>query len=266
MKKIVTLATVALAGFSLVACSSDKNTDNLAKIQDKGKMVVAMSPEFAPFEFKTLIDGKDTIVGADVELAKAIGDELGVDVEFSAMSFDNVLASLKSGKADLAISGISATAERQKSYDFSDSYYESKNVIIIQKDKLQALDTVDDFASQSVVVQKGSIQETIVKDNLTDANITPLTKVGEMVSEVANGKADALVLEEAIAKGYLEKNANLAVSSVELPSDDADAYAVAMPKGSKKLTKKVNDVIKSLKEEDKINTFVQEAYDLSVKE
>lgn len=93
-----------------------------------------------------------------------------------------------------------------------------------------------------------------------------MTKVGEIVVEVSNGKVQALVLEEAIAKGYDEKNKDLAIAEVELPSDEADSYAVAMPKGSKKLTKKVNDMIKSLKEEDKINAFVQEAYDLSVKQ
>lgn len=125
-----------------------------------------MSPEFAPFEFKTLIDGKDTIVGADVEISKAIGEELNVEVEFSAMSFDNVLASLKSGKADIAISGISVTKERQKSYDFSDSYYESKNVMMVLKDKLQYYKTFGDFDNQAVVVQKGSIQETIAKTTL----------------------------------------------------------------------------------------------------
>ncbi|MDY4760596.1 transporter substrate-binding domain-containing protein [Streptococcus thoraltensis] len=266
MKKVLLSATMVLVGASLVACSADKHADNLVKIENKGKIVVAMSPEFAPFEFKTLVKGKDTIVGADIELAKAIGEELKVDVEFSAMSFDNVLASLKSGKADIAISGISATKERQKAYDFSDSYYESKNVIMVQKAKIQDYKGFKDFDNQAVVVQKGSIQEKIAKDNFKGANITPLTKVGEMVAEVSNGKAQALVLEEAIAKGYAEKNKNLAISTIELPSDDADAYAIAMPKGSKKLTKKVNEVIKSLKKEDKINTFVQEAYDLSVKE
>lgn len=176
------------------------------------------------------------------------------------------MASLKSGKADIAISGISATKERQKSYNFSDSYYESKNVMMVLKDKLQDYKTIGDFNNQAVVIQKGSIQETIAKDTLKDADITPLTKVGEMVAEVSNGKVQDLVLEEAIAKGYAEKNKDLAIAEVELPSDEVDSYAVAMPKGSKKLTKKVNDIIKSLKVEDKINTFVQEAYDLSVKQ
>lgn len=266
MKKVLLSVTAVLLSASLVACSSNAKEDQLDKITKKGKMVVAMSPEFAPFEFKTLIDGKDTIVGADVEIAKAIGEELNVEVEFSAMSFDNVLASLKPGKADIAISGISATKERQKSYNFSDSYCESKNVMMVLKDKLQDYKTIGDFNNQAVVIQKGSIQETIAKDTLKDADITPLTKVGEMVAEVSNGKVQDLVLEEAIAKGYAEKNKDLAITEVELPSDEVDSYAVAMPKGSKKLTKKVNDIIKSLKVEDKINTFVQEAYGLSVKQ
>ena len=86
---------------TLAACSSSKDT--LEKVQDKGTLTVALNPHFAPFEFKTIQNGKDTIVGADVEIAKAIADELGVKVKFSEMSFDNVLANVQSGKADIAI-------------------------------------------------------------------------------------------------------------------------------------------------------------------
>ena len=85
---------------TLAACSSSKDT--LEKVQDKGTLTVALNPHFAPFEFKTIQNGKDTIVGADVEIAKAIADELGVKVKFSEMSFDNVLANVQSGKADIA--------------------------------------------------------------------------------------------------------------------------------------------------------------------
>ena len=123
LKKILLGIIAALMLVTLAACSSSSKDDSLQKIKNKGKIVVAMNPEFAPFEFKTLVNGKDTIVGADVEIAKAIAKELGVKVEFSAMSFNNVLSSVQSGKADIGISGISATKERQKVYDFSDTYY-----------------------------------------------------------------------------------------------------------------------------------------------
>ena len=84
---------------------------------------------------KTLVDGKDQVVGSDIKLAQAIADELGVKLEVTTMSFDNVLSSLQAGKADIAISGISVTDERKKTFDFSDPYYETQNAIIVRKDQ-----------------------------------------------------------------------------------------------------------------------------------
>ena len=75
------------------------------------------------------------------------------------MSFDNVLANVQSGKADIAISGISATEERQKIFDFSDTYYESETVLVVKKDATGTYKQTGDFAKKSVAVQKGSIQE-----------------------------------------------------------------------------------------------------------
>jgi len=108
MKKFWFMLTALVAACVLVACSGSQGVKPQT-IKDKKKIVVATESEFAPFEFKTLINGKDTLVGADIELAKAIGKKLGVKVEFSVMSFDNVLASVQSGKADIAIAGISVT-------------------------------------------------------------------------------------------------------------------------------------------------------------
>ncbi|CXH07151.1 amino acid ABC transporter periplasmic amino acid-binding protein [Streptococcus pneumoniae] len=79
-----------------------------------------------------MVDGKNQIVGSDIELAKAIATELGVELELSPMSFDNVLASVQSGKADLAISGVSKTDERSKVFDFSTPYYTAKNKLIVK--------------------------------------------------------------------------------------------------------------------------------------
>ncbi|MEX2785471.1 ABC transporter substrate-binding protein [Streptococcus sp. H49] len=257
----------ATAALFLTACGSGGQEDTSVKdIQDKGTLVVAMNPEFAPFEFKTLVDGKDTIVGADVEIAQAIGEELGVKVKFSSMSFNNVLASLQSGKADIAISGISATEERRKVYDFSETYYESVNVVIVRKTDLDKYKDTDAFSGLSVGTQKGSIQESVAQEQLDGANIVSLTQNGEMINELKNSQVDGVVLEKPIAEGYVAKNDDLAIADISLKSGDSDAYAVAMPKGSTALKEKVDKVIKNLKESGKIDQFVQEAYDLSVSE
>ena len=143
MKKFWFIFTALVATCFLVACSGSQGVSPKT-IKEKKKIVVATESEFAPFEFKSLVNGKDTLVGADIELAKAIGEKLGVKVEFSVMSFDNVLANVQSGKADIAIAGISVTDERKKVYDFSDSYYTSENVVIVKKDK------VNDYTSTAL--------------------------------------------------------------------------------------------------------------------
>lgn len=249
---------------SLAACSSSTNT--LDKVKNKGTLTIALNPHFAPFEFKTIQDGKDTIAGADIEIAKAIGDELGVKVKFSEMSFDNVLASVQSGKADIAISGISATKERQKIFDFSDTYYDSETVLLVKKDATEkTYKQISDFSKKSIAVQKGSIQENIAKANLLDANVVSLAQPGEAINELKSGQVKGVVLEKAIAKGYVDQNSDLTMSDIALKSDSNDAYAVAMPKGSDDLKAKVNKIIAKLKKEGKIDSYVQDAYALSLK-
>lgn len=267
MKLVKVFSGLALTAsvLLLTACGSGQKEDtSLKDIQDKGTLTVAMNPEFAPFEFKTLVNGKDTIVGADVEIANAIGKELGVKVKFSSMSFNNVLASLQSGKADIAISGISATKERSKVYDFSESYYESVNVVIIKKSDLSKYTSTADFENVSVATQKGTIQETVAKDQLKGAKVVSLVQNGEMINELKSSQVDAVVFEKPIAEAYVAKNDDLAIAEVKLESSDSDAYAVAMTKGSTALKEKIDKVIKELKDSGKIDQFVQDAYDLSV--
>ncbi|MGQ7462527.1 transporter substrate-binding domain-containing protein [Streptococcus suis] len=265
IKEIVKTGIVMAACLSLVACASNESTDNsLKNVQDKGTLVVGLSPEYAPFEFRKLVDGKDTIVGADIALAKEIGKELGVDVEFSAMSFDNVLNSVQNGKVDLAISGISATEERAKVFDFSIPYYTSTNKLIINKANSSQFPSISSLESAKIGVQKGSIQEKIANDLLPNASKVSISSNGELINELKAGKIDGIIFEEPIAKAYVAKNDDLMIVDTEIESNYTDAYAVALPKGSTALKEKVDAVIKKLVSEGKFDTFVQEAYDLSI--
>lgn len=253
-----------LATLTLAACGSSSEGTSVESIQSKGKVVIAMNPEFAPFEYQTLVDGKNTIVGSDVKLAEAIAEELGVEVELSQMSFENVLASLQSGKADLAISGISQTEERSKVYDFSEPYYTAVNKVIVKKSDLDKYTSTDSLKGKSVGAQKGTVQETLVQEELTDSSLVSLTKNGNLITDLKSGQLDAVVFEEPIAKGYVEKNSDLAIADISFSQESSDSYAVAMKKGSTELKEVVDKVIKKLKAEGKIEEFIQEAYDQSV--
>ena len=192
MKKLFLGAMAFLVAVTLVACGSKKDADE--SIKENKKLVVAVSPDYPPFEFKTLVDGKDQVVGSDIKLAQAIANELGVKLEVTTMSFDNVLSSLQSGKADLAISGISVTDERKKTFDFSDPYYETQNAIIVRKDQESTYSSLDALKGKKVAVQKGTIEEGLAKKQLKDSTVISLTAMGEAINEVKSGQVDAVDL------------------------------------------------------------------------
>lgn len=266
IKKLVLGALTFVSVFSLAACGSSSNENLQEKVVKKGKLVVAISPDYAPFEFKTLVNGKDTIVGADVELAKAIADELGVKLELSSMSFDNVLSSLQTGKADIAISGLSATKERKNAYDFSDPYYETENAILVKTSNLDKFTSISSLSGQKVAVQKGTIEEGLAKDQLKDSKIVSLTAMGEAINELKSGQVQAVDLEKPVAEGYLSQNSDIALAGFALKTSDGDAKAVAMPKGSGEMVKTVNKVIKKLAKDDKYKKYISDAAQLTANE
>jgi polar amino acid transport system substrate-binding protein len=266
IKKLVLGALVFVSVFALAACGSSSNENLQEKVVKKGKLVVAISPDYAPFEFKALVNGKDTIVGADVELAKAIADELGVKLELSSMSFDNVLSSLQTGKADMAISGLSATKERKNAYDFSDPYYETENAILVKTSNLDKFTSISSLSGQKVAVQKGTIEEGLAKDQLKDSKIVSLTAMGEAINELKSGQVQAVDLEKPVAEGYLSQNSDIALAGFALKTSDGDAKAVAMPKGSGKMVKTVNKVIKKLAKDDKYKQYISDAAKLTANE
>lgn len=266
IKKLVLGALALVSVFALAACGSSSNENLQEKVVKKGKLVVAISPDYAPFEFKALVNGKDTIVGADVELAKAIADELGVKLELSSMSFDNVLSSLQTGKADIAISGLSATKERKNAYDFSDPYYETENAILVKTSNLDKFTSISSLSGQKVAVQKGTIEEGLAKDQLKDSKIVSLTAMGEAINELKSGQVQAVDLEKPVAEGYLSQNSDIALAGFALKTSDGDAKAVAMPKGSGKMVKTVNKVIKKLAKDDKYKQYISDAAKLTANE
>lgn len=265
LKKMILGVTLFVSALALTACGSSESSDLQKDIKKEGKLVVAVSPDYPPFEFKTLVDGKDKVVGADISLAQDIADELGVKLEVSTMSFDNVLASLKTGKADIAISGLSVTKERQKAYDFSDAYYTTENAILVRKDDVNKYQELNQFSGKKVAVQKGSIEEGLAKEQLKDSQIVPLTAMGEAINELKTGVVDAVDLEKPVAEGYVAQNSDLAIAKVALKVGEGDAKAVAMPKGkgSQELQKTINKVIAKMKKDNTYQTYISDAAKLT---
>lgn len=271
MKKFFGMLTVLFALATLGACGSSNTTaqgqekDQLAAIKKSGVLKVATSADYAPFEFHTMVDGKDKIVGSDIDLAKAIAKELGVKAEVSDMNFNTVLASLKEGKADLAISAISATDERKQQFDFTDNYYNPPQVIIINKKNKEIYRNANDLKDKNVGAQKGSIQEELVKTQLKGAKLVTIDKVPNMIVEVNQGSLAATVVEKTIAESYIAQNPDLMIADISLEPAPDEAFAIALPKESSQLQKELNQIIKKLNDEGKIEEFIQQNNELAEK-
>lgn len=151
MKKLFLGAMALLAAVTLVACGSKKTLTNLLK---KIKNLSQLSVQTMHHLSSKLQSTVRPSCRFRHKLAQAIADELGVKLEVTTMSFDNVLSSLQAGKADIAISGISVTDERKKTFDFSDPYYETQNAIIVRKDQESTYSSLDAFKGKKVAVKK----------------------------------------------------------------------------------------------------------------
>lgn len=268
MKKFFGMLTVLFALATLGACGSSNTTaqgqekDQLAAIKKSGVLKVATSADYAPFEFHTMVDGKDKIVGSDIDLAKAIAKELGVKAEVSDMNFNTVLASLKEGKADLA---ISATDERKQQFDFTDNYYNPPQVVNHQQKNKEIYRNANDLKDKNVGAQKGSIQEELVKTQLKGAKLVTIDKVPNMIVEVNQGSLAATVVEKTIAESYIAQNPDLMIADISLEPAPDEAFAIALPKESSQLQKELNQIIKKLNDEGKIEEFIQQNNELAEK-
>ena len=233
MKKMMKVVLAGVILLSLAACGSKEEADKLDTIKDKGVIKVATSPDYAPFGFHTTIDGKDKIVGADIEMVEAIAKKMDVKVDWVDMSFNAVLAAAKEGKADIAVSAISVTSEREKSFDFTTDYYTSPQVIVINKQNADKLNSIE--------------------------------KLPNIFLEVKNGSLDGLVVEKTVADAYVNQNPELMIAEIPLKSMKEDSLCIAVPKGNEKLVKELDKHIKEMKADGTIDKMVEENNQLAQK-
>lgn len=200
-------------------------------------------------------------------LAKKIADELGVKLKIVNIKFPSLISELNNDKVDLVLSGLSKTKKREKAVDFSDSYYSVKNVLLIKKGDQDKYDTLKALAGKQIGAQQSTTQEELVKKKMPDANLVSESLVTSLATELANGKLDGVVLENATTNNYAKQFPDkYAVAKVQLTNaKDVEAYSVAAKKEDKKLIKAVNKVIKQVKDSGQDGQMLKEAQELQSK-
>lgn len=264
LKKMMVVIMIGALSIMAVGCgdgssSNGENKDKLTQIKEAGKLVVGMSADYAPYEYHALIDGKDQIIGFDVDIAQAIADDMGVKLELKEMNFDSLCESVQLGKIDMTISGMTPKPDREKAVDFSDIYYKAEQGFLIQASNKDNYKTLADLEGKKIGAQLGSIQAEIA-EGIKDADVKLLTDVNTLILELKNGNIDAVIVELPVANLAASTNSELVVGE-EIIQDEEGGSAIGMPKDSPELVAQVNATLKKLIDEGKIDEFVQKAVD-----
>jgi polar amino acid transport system substrate-binding protein len=243
------------------AATNAKPETKVDQIKKAGKIVLGTSADYPPYEFIKEIDGKATVVGFDVSIAKEIAKDLGVELEIKEMQFDGLLQALQAGKVDFVLAGMTPKPERLESADFSNIYYKAVQTVVIRSADKDKIKTVDDLKGGKVGVQKGSIQVDVAKEQLPNSEAKELGKITDIVLSLKTDKVNAAIIEEPVAKSYVNANSDIVISDIKLAVDDAGS-AVAVAKGNKELVDEINKTISRLEKDNLIQKHVTDATNL----
>ena len=254
MKKAAMILALSMA-LALVGCGTKEKTSEEAesKALNDGVLNVGTNAEFPPFEYVG-DDGEPD--GFDIALIKAIGEKMGVEVQVENMEFDSLVASIGS-KIDVAIAGMTVTEERKNSVDFSESYYEAVQYVIVPADS--AIAAVSDLEGKTIGVQLGTTGDFIVEDDIKDATPAQYKKAVDAVNDLINGRVDAVIIDKNPAEvfaGIYEDEVKI-IDGAEF-GFEPENYAVALPKGDTTLAEKINGALKELKDDGTFDELVSQ--------
>ena len=301
MKKLVCLGLAALLAVQTTACgvnaqestakdeelvvedvggTEDKlpernlKDDRLEQVTESGKLLIGISPDYAPFAFTE--DSKDTTkisaadketdttktsaadntaqtddtstcAGSDVQLGEYIAKQLGVEPLFVEMEFDDCLKAAKEGTVDLVLLGMLPKNDRKASVDFTEEYYKpGKQVLLVTEEKQKKYKDLDAFTGKTVVAQYGTLQAQLVMEQMPETYMTLIDVVSDGIEMLRSGKADAVALDEAVAEDLMKEDDDLALSALELEYEAAGVVG-GVVKDQKVFLDAVNKAIEEVK-------------------
>ena len=235
MKKIIALVlALVMVAACLTACGGAKGA-TLKDVQKAGKLTVATSPDFPPFES---LEG-DAVVGIEPDIMALIGEKLGVEVEFVQMDFDSVLIGIQAAKYDCAMSGITVTPDREKNMLFTDPYYNAAQVIVVPEGS--AITGKADLAGKVASVQTGTTAESGCQDE--GIEVQAFAANADAKAALTTGKVDAWVVDNLTAIQMVEEGDGLVILEEKMTEEP---YAFAFAMGSEDLVAAINEALAEL--------------------
>lgn len=248
-KKALVFITILAMALTIAGCggssttSSDKKDSPAEAIKKKGKLVVGTATGYYPFE---MADKEGKLVGFDIDVAKALGKELGVEIEFQNYSFSGLVPALQAKKVDLVIAGMTITDKRKEVVDFSDVYFESGQAIIVNN-KYPGVKTWEDLDKEGnvIAVSMGTTADQTASVMFKKATVKKFDGSAMAGLEMLSGKAQAVIHEVPWVAIYHRMNPDTTYTI--LKPFTTENLGIAVPKGNQELIGEINKFVKKYK-------------------
>ena len=270
MKKMLSLALVLVLMMSLAACGAKTETpaattapaaaaettaaaaDTEApaaevKTIEAGKLIMSTNASFPPYE---MIADDGSFEGIDVEVAGAIAQKLGLELEVDDMDFDAALLAVQQNKSDIVMAGVTVTEDRKLVMNFTDSYATGVQVVIVKEGSDV---TLDNLGEKMIGTQRGTTGYIYTSDDYGDDHVTAYDNGASAVQALQNGQVDCVVIDAAPAKAYVEANPGLTILDTEYVTEN---YAIGVNKDNTALLDAVNGALAELTADGTIDTII----------
>ena len=270
MKKLTALMLSSAMMLSLAACGGSASTETVSSeaasseavsteeaasadaaavtTVNAGKLTMSTNAAFPPYEMTT--DTGD-FEGIDIEVAGAIAKKLGLELQVDDMDFDAALLAAQNGKSDMVMAGVTVTDERLKVMDFSDTYAEGIQSIIVPEDSDIA--TADDLSGKTIGTQRGTTGYLYCTDDFGEENVIAYDNGLTAVQALNNGQVDAVVIDNAPAQEFVAANPGLKILDTAYAQED---YAIGVAKGNTQLLDAINGALEELQDDGTLQAIV----------
>ena len=280
MKKMLAIALVLILALALCACGNNSTApgttptnaptsgSNIAPVTPDpnapstssdlpllmdtvviGELHMSTNAAFPPYE---MVADDGSFEGIDVEIAGAIADKLGLELVVEDMGFDAALLAAQNNQTDIVMAGVTVSDERLEVMDFSDTYANGVQVIIVKEDS--SIASVDDLANaQKIGTQKGTTGYQYCSDDYGEDHVTAFDTGALAVMALVNNQVDCVVIDNMPAQEYVKANPGLKILDTEYANED---YAIGTAKGNDKLLAAVNGALALLKADGTIQSII----------
>lgn len=247
-------SSASSADASADASTSGESTDaGELKLVEDGKLIMSTNAQFPPYE---MVAGDGSFEGIDVEVAQAIAEKLNLELVIDDMDFDAALLAVQNGRSDIVMAGVTVNEERSAVMDFSDSYANGVQVVIVPEDSEIA--SIDDLEGKQIGCQRGTTgyiycSDTPENGGYGEENVTAYDDGATAVQALLNGQVDAVVIDNAPAQEYVNANPGLKILDTEFANED---YAIGVAKGNTALLDAINGALEELTADGTVQSII----------